>query len=172
MEIGNSDVVTKENLVSQPYANIYNLLNNRNNVQDPLDSSGIRKFIYSRSPDENSNNFAGYPYIIISRGSPKRDDGEDSCDETKGDLIWEFEVMIRSSDKTRVSPGNGAYSCEQITNNILKTINNVSNRTTLRNYATDIMGISVDDFDTIELSNDVVFYSIITIRVKRRFLLS
>ena len=58
MSVPESVAITKSNIFTQVFANIFNLINTRGNVPDPNDSSGNRKFVYShREPNYQSRNF-------------------------------------------------------------------------------------------------------------------
>ena len=63
--------MTRTNLVSQSYANIYNILDNRDNIPDPR-GDRRRGFVYTRSPLDSAN-FAknGYPFMILKKPTPE-----------------------------------------------------------------------------------------------------
>ncbi len=170
--VTDSGVVTKNNLISQSYANIYNLLNNRSNVPDPLDTSGARKLVYSRLPDVSGLNFSGYPIIVIKRATLDDPLEERSVDKTRGKIFWEFEIEVRSSDNILNHASNGASYCEQIMDNILKTINDITNRKALLCYGMANGIPFIEDFDSIELNSDPVFFAKMSLRYNKRMTLS
>lgn len=133
VEVPESVLITKDNLFVQVHANIYNLLNNRSNVPDPADSTGERKFVYTREPNSESRNFAGYPYIVVPY--PEFSQGNKTADGTKAFQDDSFEIIVMTQDKTSDSQGNqsGARQLADIKTNLLKTLNNKTNAQTLRN---------------------------------------
>src|SRR3990167_2773815 len=131
--VSSSGNVTKTSLTAQAFANIYNLINSRSNIPDPADSSGNRKFVYTREPDVLAGNFEGYPFIVVRHPKIRFDDK--SIELTKSDINWSFEISVRSSDNILQYPSQGSAFCEQITDDLVELFNSTSTDKTLRVYS-------------------------------------
>lgn len=132
-EIPIAIAITKDNLFVQVHANIYNLINNRSNVSNPADSTGERKFVYTREPNFNGRDFQGFPCIIIPYAEYSQN--EKTADNSKAYTSDKFEIIVYTQDKISDSQGNpsGARQMADILTNIIETLNNLSNSATLRN---------------------------------------
>lgn len=132
MAINSSSAITYEKIYSQSHANIYNLINTRSNVPDPADSSGTRKFVYVREPRILGRNFAGFPVIVIPSFSVSQTGNV--VDRTRAMLTFDVTIRVWTQDKDSDSLGNpsGTEQLNTISDNIIKTINNRTNRDTLR----------------------------------------
>lgn len=168
ISIGSSAAVTKASLIRQVYANVYNLLNDRTNVPDPLDSNGSRKFIYFKPPNPHSDTFPGYPYIVMEL--PRLNMDMMGLDQSNSDVMWDFEIEVRSSDYIRGHHGDGAAYCGLIMDDILKTINDTTNKKLLRNYGMEDSDElpEVDDIDVIGDAADRVFIMRLSVPFSRR----
>jgi len=135
LSIASSADLSKSNLLSQSYANVYNLINTRTNVLDPLNATGNRKFVYRREPDVNDRGFKGYPFVIVH---PVRIRTETKVlSGAKAVVRWDLIVEVRSSDYSTskgAKAGEGAEHLDSISDDIMKTLNDTGNRTTLRSY--------------------------------------
>ena len=131
--VENSARVTKDNYFTQIHANIFNLLNNRSNVPDPVDTSGNRKFVYVREPNYMALNFERFPFIVVP--DPETSQGNKVSDASKAFQDESFEIIIMTSDKVSDSDGHplGAQQMRDIKTNIKKTLDDLSNSRTLRN---------------------------------------
>ena len=130
MTILSSAKVTASAIQNQSFANIYNLINNRSNISDPADSSGLRKFVYVRLPNIGRGN-VGFPFIVVHRIKPSK--STNTVSVTKSFMSYDMVISVYSQDSASDSLGNpsGAEQCNQITDNITKTLNNATNRKTL-----------------------------------------
>src|SRR3989344_6984861 len=132
MAIPTSAIVNHSNLFTQPHANIFNLINNRANVPDPEDSLGTRRLLYVREPRDLSTTFSGFPVIVI----PPIELSEDIVTVDGNTATVTFSIMIRIMTKdhntSRSGTASGASALDSISDNVLKTLNNESNRKTLR----------------------------------------
>src|SRR3989344_5481481 len=130
--VQSSGTVNYSNLFTQSHANIFNLLNNRTNVPDPEDSQGNRRFVYVREPRDLATTFSGFPVIII----PPIELSEDIVTVDGNKATVTFSIMIRIMTKdhntSRSGTASGASALDSISDNVLKTLNNESNRKTLR----------------------------------------
>ena len=96
--------VTRTNLFSESRTNVVDLITA--NVSDPISgSSEYRKWVYSRYPDVKSNDFQGYPFIVLPETSLDNDDpitlNQDFRNES---LDYEIEIYADFNDESaRVS---------------------------------------------------------------------
>ena len=133
MAIATSVAITKDNYFTQIHANIFNLINNRSNVPLPSGVPSNHKFVYVREPNYMSDNFQGFPFIIVP--DPETSQANKTADGTKAFQEESFEIIIMTSDNKSDSDGNptGAQQMRDIKTNILKTLNNKTISQTLRN---------------------------------------
>ncbi len=165
MTISGSGRVTATNIVSQSYANIYNLINNRTNVPDPADSSGIRKFIHQRIPHTGRNMLnRPFPFIVVQRQKPSQDTSVVSI--SKSFVNFNTVIIVFCQDKSSDSEGNpsGAEQCETITDDIIETLNNSTNRKTLISQGMAHLRYDVDIEDEEDFDGKTVFTSEFDIR--------
>lgn len=147
--------ITKDSLFSQPHANLYNLLNIRDNVPLPAGLPQGHKYVYTREPRTLSRNFNGYPCIIVeppvlSLSEPK------TVSNTKKTTTYEMTVRILAADNDSDSTGNpnGLAMMNMISDDIIKTLN--ANDTILRSYGMKNMELS-GSYDWIDFEGKRVF---------------
>ena len=128
-----ADRITYSNMFSGPRANILALIDDKSNVADPVTSSSeYRKWIYSRDPDIKSNNFTGFPILII-HSSEFETEEHGSCDMKSKPVNWSTEIEIITSDRGYGSEdGKGMTHMDAISDDIGTTLLNVANRKTLQ----------------------------------------
>lgn len=150
--------VTRSNLFSEAWTNVKDLLNTRTSVADPTRAnSEYRKFVYAREPDVKSAEFQGYPFIIIN---PADVDVEElgSLDMKSKQVSWFIEVEVVASDRGHgESAGQGASHVDSISDDILETILNRTNRHTLKGN-TMYMGTPTTTRMTVESFNNELVY--------------
>ena len=132
MAIGSSKRVTASTIASQSYANLYNLINNRSNVPLPTGLPTDHKFIHTREP-RIGRNFRGFPFIVLQRSKPTK--GISTVSLTKSFMSFDFILRVVTKDDDSDSTGIplGITQMEDITDNIIKTLNSDSNRKSLIN---------------------------------------
>ena len=145
MAILSSGRITASNIAKQSFANVYNLINDRDNVTDPNDLSGDRKFVHVRIPDIDARNFPGFPFIIVSRTSPNKQ-ARSSGDLTKSFIDYSIFIGIYSQDSDSDSLGNpsGSDVVEQITDSIIATLDSATNQKTLAGYGMGRLSYDID----------------------------
>lgn len=113
------------NLVSQAWQNVYDVVNNRTYVNDPLrlsTSTEPRKWVYSRDPNVKAQGFGGYPFIVV--GDPGLIFGKRSVDRTTAMVTWEIEIEVVSSDlPSGENTERGASQNRTITDDIVAAFN-------------------------------------------------
>lgn len=138
MAINATAQVTKDSILTQAHANLYNLINNRSNVPDPIfpnDTSGTeRKLVWMREPLVASRNEGSqpYPFVVVPR-MQYVPGTESSSDARNAMRIWRNVIKIVSKDKRTDSAGipSGAEQCNELADAVLTALKNVENRLTL-----------------------------------------
>jgi hypothetical protein len=127
--------VTKANLASESRNNVVALLTETNVVDPTITSaSESRKWIYSRQPDVKSAGFKGYPYLIVHSSNVDMDKERRSCDGKSKRVLWLIEVEVVTSDRAYGDQdGKGLAHSDSITDDVLETFNDITNRQTLSN---------------------------------------
>ena len=166
----NSTRITYSNIVKQSYWNLYNLINNRSNVPDPNDSTGDRKFVYRRIPNLGRN-FKGFPFIIIGRTKPSKT--KTTADLSKKWHSFDFDLTIYSQDNNSDSSGDpsGADTSDIISNNIISTLDNPTNRKVFLDYLMGSLEYNIDT-DEDELDGKTVFLTEFDIRFENNLIKS
>jgi len=144
--------VTYANLFSESRNNVVTLISDISNVADPVSSSSeFRKHIYSREPDVKAVDFAGYPYIIVNPADV--DIGENgSLDGKSKPVEWFIECEIVTSDRGYGGKdGQGLTHMDSVSNDVMATMLNMTNRTTLSNNS-----MKFSRPETTAVTNDVV----------------
>lgn len=154
MAVPISVLITKDNVFTQAYANVYNLINNRNNIPDPADAAGNRKFVYTREPNFLADNFAGFPLIIVQDESHSQ--GKKVADNTKAFFTDETTIIVMMQDGI-FKTGDGFSILNSISDSILKTLNDKVNSQNLRDNGLRNKEFSSVDFDWGEVDGKPVF---------------
>ncbi len=172
MAIASSSIITYEKIYSQSHANLYNLINTRSNVPDPADSSGNRKFVYVREPRTLGRNFVGYPCIIIPSFSVSQSGS--SVDRRMGWITYDVIIRVWTQDKDSNSLGNpsGAEQLNEISDDIINTLNNKTNRDLLRVQGLSNFEIINSDFDYDEIEGKVLYMREFTIIFSRMLMVA
>ncbi len=156
--------INASNIANQSFANLYNLINNRSNVPDPNDTTGRRKFVHVREPNKGRGfGRTGFPFIIVRRTKPGK--GKSTVSLTKSFMAYDFEIIVTCRDSDSDSKGDaiGSEQCAIITDNIITTLNNATNRKTLINQGMAKLEFDVEP-DEDEFEGKSVFISEFDIR--------
>lgn len=164
--------VTYENLFSESRANVVALIT-KSNVPDPtISSAEFRKWIYSRQPDVKNANFSGYPFIIVNPADVDIGD-KGSVDGKSKPVMWDIEVEIVTSDRGYGNnDGKGSTQMDSISNNIMTTFLNISNRQTLSNQSMKFSQPTTTAVTTDVIENEMVFRRSILLPFKSRIQVS
>lgn len=159
--VKDSKRITSSTIASQPFWNLFNLLNNRTNVPDPArpNDSGTtrsRKFVYRRQPNFGQT-FAGFPFVIIRATKPSKTSA--TADLSKAMRNYGNTIEVYSKDSSSDSSGdpNGAELRDQIVNNIIKTLDNSTNQKTLIDFGQARLEYDVDIDDEADLDGKNLF---------------
>ena len=157
MTVPNSATIDHSNIFSQSHANIFNLINDRNNVADPTDIKGNRKMVYVREPKTMGRGFDDYPIIVIPPADI--DSVNLTASATKSTVTSSITIRVYTIDARfpAKSQAPGASQLDTLSNSIIQTLNNSSNRTTLRNRGMKNLQIISYPADYEELSNQMIF---------------
>lgn len=123
--------VNYSNIFSMSRDNVVALITSAN-VPDPVTSSAeFRKWIYSRDPDVKGSDFTGYPLLIVHPSDVDQED-KGSCDGKSKFVTWDIEIEIVTSDRAwGNNNGKGLTHMDTISNNVMKTFSNITNRKSL-----------------------------------------
>jgi len=169
-----SAALTRSNLYSQVFWNFFNLLDNRSNVIDPRNASGDRRFVYEAEPNLGRG-FDGYPFVIVNQPNISRNAlvmGDDLSAGVSGDFI----VEVRSSksmavDKTADEEfGKGLQWLNEISDDVLGTLNSASNRSTLRGNNIGFVEVESQSTEKIPINNESVYVREIRVSFDTRLL--
>ncbi len=160
MTILASGKLQASNIAEQSHANVYNLINNRSNVSDPVNlndtgTTRTRKMVHVRFPDETARNFAkksGYPFIVVSRTKPRKRPGTISMTKSFMDLDIFIGVYAQQGSHDSLGDPDASVQVNKLTDSIRTTLDNVTNRKTLLSYGMERINYDVDteedsDFD-------------------------
>jgi hypothetical protein len=129
-------LITKSNLFSESWNNIYNLINSKTNVADPtISSSEFRKWVFSREPDVKAAEFSGYPYIVVNNSEVDVDTkGKGRSVDGKSQIVtWTIEIDVVTSDRGHNDQdGKGQVHMDAISDDIMETLMSITNRNTIK----------------------------------------
>lgn len=135
-------------LTEYPFDTVYNLVNDRDNIADPRDSSGNRKFVYDAEPYHKAGDFSNFPYIIVKM--PRLTQSQSSADNKYKRLSYTQTIMARTiklgSGSNRTDAGHS--DMQTIVDSILVLFNDTTNKGSLRTnklFGTEIEIVNVDD---------------------------
>lgn len=150
--------VSITNLASEPRTNVLNLISDSSNVADPvISSAGFRKWIYSREPDTKASDFKGYPFIIVhaARFLPETT-GMMSGKKRFATFVIQIEIV--SSDRGYGgSDGKGLTHNDAVTDDVLETLMDLTNRATLKSYGMSFSQPSVSSINVEPLHNELTY---------------
>ncbi len=161
--------ITASKIFSQPFWNIYNLINNRSNVPDPTDATGKRKFVYRRKPNFGRN-FAGFPCIIVRATAPISGPGSADRSKTMKEYSHDIEVYAQDTDSDTTGDPAGAETRDQIADSIGETFDSQANRKTLRVNGQSNIVYDVEIDDEAELDGKTLFTAMFDLRSERNLL--
>src|SRR3990167_6995382 len=160
-----SAILTRSNLFTQPHANLFNLINDKNNIPDP--SSNLpsqqqeKKMVYTRFPDIHGQSFQGYPFIVIF---PFDNDFYNyTLGRNKSLSTFTARVEIWSSERKRGFEGRGAEFLDTLSDYFVETLNNTLNQSILRNYSMANIKIETVSSDVLETENELIYRRIFNV---------
>ena len=152
-----ADRVAYDSLFSNSRANVVALITTTNVPDTTVSSSEYRKRIYARYPDVKANDFAGYPFIIVHPADPDPEAGGSLNGKSKF-INWDIDVEIVTSDRGwGGKDGQGMADMDAISDALVKTFNNVTNRVTLGNNSMHFSTATTTSVTSAVESNQLVF---------------
>lgn len=168
-----ADRVTYTNLFSESRENVVALLTSAN-VPDPMVSSAeFRKWIYSREPKTKSNDFKGFPYLVVHPSDLDIEKEGGSLDGKSKFVYWDIEIEIITSDRGYgEKDGSGLTHMDTISNNLIKTLMDITNRNTLSNNSMKFVNPTTTAVGTETIENELVYQRSIMLSFKSRIKVS
>lgn len=165
--------VTYTNLFSEPRNNVVALITS-SNVPDPTVSSAeFRKWIYSRTPDVKSSDFKGYPYLIINSTDTDIEKEEGSGDGKRKFVNFTIDIEVKTSDRGYGgNDGKGLTHMDTISNNLIKTFLNVSNRNSLALNSMEFIEPITGTVEVTNENNELIYRRVITLVFRSRMAIS
>ena len=165
--------VTYTNLFSESRANVIALLTSTN-VPDPtISSTEVRKWIYSREPDVKSTDFKGYPYLVVHPSDLDIEEEGGSLDGKSKFVYWDIEIEIITSDRGYgEKEGTGMTNMDTISNNLIKTLMNKTNRNTLSTNSMKFVNPTTMSVGTEVVANELVYRRSIMLSFKSKIQVS
>ena len=150
--------VTYVNLFSESRNNVVALINSTN-VSDPtLSDAEGRKWIYSREPDVKSNDFKGYPCIIVHPADLDIERERGSLDGKSKMVFWDIEIEIITSDRGYgEKEGKGLSYMDSISNSLIQTFMNKTNRATLSTNSMKFVNPTTTSVGTDVIENELIY---------------
>ena len=150
--VATSAALTRSNLYSQVHINIFNLLNDRDNVSDPRDPSGSTRtnFVIAHPPTGERAQET-YPLVVVNPPSTSIGElrlGDDLTATVSGEVmieIWSSDTFGRTITPSDYR-GRGPADLDRISDDVIATLNSVTNRNSLR--ANNIGFVRVDTRST------------------------
>ncbi len=160
-----ADQVTYQNLFSESRNNVVALVTSTNVPDLTLSSTEFRKWIYSREPDVKSSDFKGYPFIVINPVDLDIEAEGGSLDGKSKFIYWDIELEIVTSDRGYgEKDGKGLTYMDSISNSLIKTFMNITNRKTLSTNSMKFVNPTTTAVGTEVIDNELVY--------RRSFILS
>ena len=165
--------VTYINLFSESRANVIALITSTN-VPDPtISSAEFRKWIYSREPKTKSNDFKGFPYLVVHPSDLDIEKEKGSLDGKSKFVYWDIEIEIITSDRGYgEKDGNGLNYMDTISNNLIKTFMNITNRNTLSTNSMKFVNPTTTAVGTEMIEDELVYRRSILLSFKSKIQVS
>lgn len=165
--------VTYQNLFSESRNNVIALLTAAN-VPDPtISSAEYRKWIYAREPDVKSSEFKGYPFIVVHPADMDIDKEKGSVGGKSKNVFWDIEIEIITSDRGYgANDGLGLTHIDTISNSIVKTLMNLTNRKTLQGNSMFFGNTQTSSVGTDIIDNELVYRRSIIVNFMSRIQVS
>ena len=179
MVILDSGRINATTVANQSFANLYNLINNRSNVSDPLnpDDTGTtfsRKFVHVRMPrvGRNFSTNAGFPFIIVRNTRPVK--GNTTADLSKVFRFYNHIIEVFANDESADGLGNpeGAETRNDIVDSIINTLDKPLNRKTLIDQGMAGLIYDIDLDDDFDVEGNTVFKAEFDIRFENNLTLT
>lgn len=148
---------------SASFTNIFETLDDRDNISDPKDPSGSgnRDFILDYDPFHKAINFAGFPYIIV--GYPVISYSNNSTDGKRKKIGFTQTLTIRTAREGSSGAGKidlGRTEMLEITDDLQQLFNVLSNRQTLKNLKLQKFNLDKISTDTLSIEDKYAYEAV------------
>jgi len=160
------------NLFSESRNNVVDLITTANVPDSEISSVEFRKRIYSREPDVKASDFAGYPFLIVHPADVEFEEG--GSVDGKGKFVnWDIEIEIVTSDRGYAKKdGQGLTNMDTISNNLVKTFSDVTNRKTLSTNSMNFSRPSATPVSNEMIENELIYRRSVMIPFRSRIQVS
>jgi len=167
-----ADRVDYTKLFSEARNNVVALITSTNVADPTISSAEFRKWIYSREPDVKSSDFKGYPFLIVHPSNVDVGEGG-SLDGKKKMIYWDIEIEVVTSDRGYGSnDAQGLSHIGSISNDLIKTFLDMTNRTTLSNNSMKFVRPVTTPVITSGIANELVYRRSMMLSFKTRMAVS
>ena len=163
MTIRESGRINASTIASQSFANLYNLINNRSNVPDPNDSTGVRKFVHQRLP-HIGRNYQGYPFVVVRNSRPTKIGAVADLSKAFRNFNHIIEVYSNDGPSDNLANPVGAETRNNIVDAIIETLDNPTNLKTLISQRQASLEYDMEMDDEADLEGNDVFKAEFDIR--------
>jgi hypothetical protein len=150
--------ISKSNLESVPYANIFSIIDNRTNISDPRGHTD-RTFVYDIDPLMKGIGFSGLPYIILEL--PTLEFTHESTNRYYAFANWKQNITIRTARdgaaNTRTDVGRTDIFA--IGDDLQETLNSPTILSSLRTVGIQHIKIIKASTDLIVVDNKMMYES-------------
>jgi hypothetical protein len=124
--------ITRTTLMSSAHSNVYDTVNDRNNVADPYNPNNLfRTFVYKNDP-WSKGKYDGYPYIIVRFPRITKPEEDVSGDANSKKVIWEFRITVRTAIKGGANNPDGSNKGVTDMNSILDDLHETFDSKTIK----------------------------------------
>lgn len=164
--------ITYSTLESQAYSTLLTFL--QDNITDPRDPNGNRKFIYDSDPLHKAIDFSNFPYIVFELSIPSPDAGSRTTDG-KGRLVtWKHTITVRT-----VKDGSGGNLTDRgrsdmlsICDDLQSSLADVTNRVNLGASNIRNLILTKIQVDTPIIAEEITYESIFELQYSTRIQVS
>lgn len=144
------------NMMSQAWQNVFDIIDNRTYVADPVSVSG-RKFVYTREPRLKTPDFQGFPFIVVDQA--KMIPVNQMINYKRKGITHSITVVVYSTDMKipGQANGKGVNFLNSISDDLVESFNGSFVKEILRPYKVDNLSIEATDSDVVEIEDDFVF---------------
>ena len=165
--------VTYTNLFSESRNNVIALITTTNVPDADISSTEFRKRIYSREPDVKDSDFKGFPIIVVHSADLDIEKEGGSLDRKSKFVYWDIEVEVMTSDRGYGSKsGQGLTQMDILSNNLVKTFMDVTNRNTLSTNSMKFSNATTTAVGTEIIEDELIFRRSIMLSFKSRIQVS
>jgi len=165
--------VIYSNLFSATRANVLALLTSSNVPNPTVGSAEYKKWIYSREPDVKATDFKGYPILIVGPAVFRSDPINQTADAKSKSVNFDVIIEVRTSDRGYGSKdGQGLTNMDSISDDILETFNDRTNRMALSQDTLAFCNLNVENVENIVIADELIYRREVVISFSNRMKIS